>query len=387
MPKTNKWLCVYAIAQLGKPYWYATYGQVSSLTLYTNTVAPAIKRDLGASNLYTNYNSQLNVKVHDCSGLVVGALMCDTVDGNPTGSMPIAHGATSQFNGNCKTKSNSMSNFPYLPGTLVFHSSGSTKTHVGIYVGTFTDKNGEVHKHAVVEAMGHKWGVTTTLVTNSKWDSWGQLSCCAVDTTTGTQFDARNLGLSSSGAVTINTEVMRPFVATVLPDQHSKIDYDKIKAARVSAMMFYGGELYNILHIKQTYVNPHLNTLVQDCNNAGMPYALYVNIRSKNVIEADEECRALYYVVSRYAPTLGLWLSLQTSNSVSMNNDILEVYYKYIERWGLKARCGLYLTKEQLSKITWVKFKDRFYLWLIDPMDVSTVDDELLQPEMFEVSE
>ena len=76
---------------------------------------------------------------------------------------------------------------------------------------------------------------------------------------------------------------------------------------------------------------------------------------------------------------------MQTNNSVSTNNDILEVYYKYIDKWGLRARCGLYVTPNQLSKITWNSFKDRFYLWLIDPMDISKVDDELLDPEMFEV--
>ena len=379
MPKTNKWLCLYAVAQLGRPYWYGTYGQISTRELYSGTVVPN-------GYTYNDYQSQLGVKVHDCAGLVVGALMCDDVNGKPTGSMPIAHGATSQYNGNCKNKANSMSNFPYIPGTLVFHSIGSTKTHVGIYVGTYIDKDGKEHNNAVVEAMGHNWGVTTTLISNSKWNAWGQLSCCTIDTYKGMKFDARSLGASTGvGMVTINTEMMRPFVATVLPTYTGKIDYDKVKNARISAMMFFGGELYNRSHIKQTYVNSNLKSLVKSCNDAGMPYALYVNVRSKTVIEADEECRALYYVVSGYPPTLGLWLSLQTNNSKDMNDKILEVYYRYIEKWGLKARCGLYLTPEQLSKITWNVFKDRFYLWQIDPMDVSKVDDELLQPEMFEV--
>ena len=81
MPKTNKWLCLYAIAQLGRPYWYGTYGQISSKSLYTSTVVPN-----GYS--YSNYQSQLGVKVHDCAGLVLGALMCDDVNGSPSGSQP-----------------------------------------------------------------------------------------------------------------------------------------------------------------------------------------------------------------------------------------------------------------------------------------------------------
>lgn len=377
MPKTNKWLCLYAIAQLGRPYWYGTHGQISTKGLYTGTVVPS-------GYTYSNYADQLGVKVHDCAGLVLGALMCEGVDDAPSGREPIASGATSQYNGNCKDKSTNMKTFPYIPGTLVFHSTGATKTHVGIYVGTYIDKDGKEHNNAVVEAMGHNWGVTTTLISNSKWNAWGQLTCCTIDTTKDMKFDARSLG-ASGGAVNINTEVMRPFVATVSPTFDKKIDYERLKSAKVSAMLFFGGELYSIVHIKKTYVNPRLDRLVQDCNNAGMPYALYVNVRAKTEIEADAECRALYYVISRYAPTLGLWLSLQINNSLVTNDKILEIYYKYIEKWGLKARCGLYVTPKQLDTITWGKFQDRFYLWMIDPMEVSKVDDELLQPEMFEV--
>ena len=183
----------------------------------------------------------------------------------------------------------------------------------------------------------------------------------------------------------IQTQSMKPFVVTIPEGRNPKIDYAKIKEARISAMMFFGGSLYDAGHSKRSYVNPYLVNQVQSCNDAGIPYALYVNVRSRNEIEADEECRALYYVVSRYSPSLGLWLSVQTNNTKEVNDKILEVYYRYIEKWGLKARCGLYLTEPQLATITWNSFKDRFYLWEIKSMDVTKVDDELLQPEMFEV--
>lgn len=184
----------------------------------------------------------------------------------------------------------------------------------------------------------------------------------------------------------IKTGSMQPFVATVLPGNNPKLDYTKIRSARISAMMFFGGELFDASHSKKSkYINPYLANQVQQCNSAGLPYALFVNVRARTEIEADEECRTLYYVVSEFSPKMGLWLSIQTNNSVEVNDKILEVYYRYINKWGLKSRCGLYLTATQLSKITWNTFKDRFYLWEISPMDVSKVDDELLQPEMFEV--
>lgn len=380
MPYTNSWLCQYSICQLGRPYWYGTYGQRATDNVYVTSVTRN-------GYYYADYASQLGEKVHDCSGLIVGALTCDGVDAEPSSSSPVAHGATSQFYYNCSVRSESMSDFPGLPGTLVFHTEGDYKSHVGIYVGEFTDADGDSHVDAVVEAMGHNWGVTTTNISNSKWDCWGQLECCEIDTVIGQKFDARNLNSAiSPTTIKINTEVMKPFVATLSEQFNKTVDYEKLREARVSAIMFYGGQLYNSIHIKQkVYTNPYLADLVQHCKDNGMPYALYVNVRARTEIEADEECRVLYYMVSKYLPPLGLWLSLDLGGNLELNNKILEIYYRYFEKWGLSARCGLYVTPEQLSKIKWASFQDRFYLWLISEMDVTKVDDELLDPSMFEV--
>lgn len=386
MPNTNSWLCMYAIAQLGRPYWFYCKGQISTPELYASNVKP--------SYTYNNYMDQLGVKVHDCSGLVLGALTCDDVNGIPSGANPTEHRATSQYYNSCSPKGRSMSTFPKNPGTLVFTTKGDKKSHVGIYVGSFIDLDGVTHTDMVVEAKGHDYGVVATPVSDKKWDCWGQLKFCARDTDSNTVFNAREiLGMAedNSKVVTVETSLeietknMMPFVATVLAGQNPTLDYKKIRDARISAMMFYGGQLYDQSHIEQTYTNPYLQKLTQQCNNAGLPYALYVNVRARTMIEADKECRALYYMISRYSPKLGLWLSLQTGASKDTNNKILEVYYNYIEKWGLKARCGLYVTSKQLDTITWTTFQDRFYLWMIEPKDVSEVDDELLQPEMFEV--
>lgn len=379
MPLTNKWLCLYAIAQIGRPYWYGTWGQLATKEVYASCVTTN-------GYTYSDYQSQLNIKVHDCAGLVLGALMCDNVNGEPKGTMPIYHGSTSQFYYDCNVTSNTLDDFPYTPGTLVFISSGGTKTHVGIYIGNFIDSSGEFHEDIVVEAKGHDYGVVTSNVHNSVWDSWGQLECCTIDTSKGQVFDARTI-VVSTGSVSINAKNTKPFVATLPPDASSSPNYDKLKGARVSAMMFYGGELYDNSHYKKIYMNVNLPTLVKECNASGMPFGLYVNVRAKNDIEADEECRALYYILAHYPPILGIWLSLKTNNTKSANNSILEVYYKYIDKWGLGQRCGLYIDEYKLSTIDWTSFQDRFYLWLIKPMVASSVDDELLNPSMFEVPE
>lgn len=384
MPNTNSWLCTYAIAQLGRPYWYACSGQISTPELYASRVKP--------NYTYNNYMDQLGVKVHDCSGLILGALTCDDVNGVPNGSAPVDHSATSQYNKSCSPKG-SMSTFPKTPGTLVFHTEGSKKKHVGIYVGSFTDLDGKSYTDAVVEAMGHNWGVTTTQVTNNKWDCWGQLKFCERDVNSNTHFDARvilgtnEVVTQSSETININTENLRPYIATVIGESDIKIDYKKLADAKVSAMMFYGGQMYDAQHRKLThYINPSLATQVQRCNDAGMPYGLYVNVRATSVIEADAECRALYYIISRYPPQLGIWLTTHFGDNTSLNNSILDVYYKYIYKWGLGARCGLYINKAQLDKISWGSYNQKFYLWLVDHMKADEIAD-LLDPDTFEVEE
>lgn len=202
--------------------------------------------------------------------------------------------------------------------------------------------------------------------------------------TDGSDEDAEE-ELAPNDGSDIKTAVMRPFVATLSPQFNNTLDYSRIKEARISVMAFYGGELFDVSHMQKTYENPYLARLVNDCNNAGMPFMLYVTTRARNLKEADEECKALYYVISQFPPELGLWIRIETNNNVEINNEIIELYYKYAEKWGLKSRLGLYLDYSRLNCITWTQFQDRFYLWLIDPTDVSTIDDELLRPELFEV--
>lgn len=397
MPKSLKWLCIYSVAQLGKPYILGSYGKkaVSERAKMCQKGYIATKE----SEQYPNPYQNQSVKIHDCSGLVLAAMYCNSVDESTPGYDGNFHHATTQyFTYSSENNSPTMSNFPYIPGTLVFKTKNSkTKQHVGVYVGHIIDPDGVPHDDAVVEAMGQKWGVVISKVTASKWDCWGILNGWERDTNPDMVFDARiNDVVGGTDAehyteaqpITINAQAMNPFVATIPAGYNPTLDYDKIKEARISAMMFYGGELFDASHTKQTYLNPHLENQVIQCANAGLPYSLYVNVRARSLIEADEECRALYYVLAKFPPKLGIWLSLQTGITVkSKNDDILNLYYRYIEKWGLKARCGLYLTPRQLDNITWTSMQDKFYLWMIDPMDVSNIDDELLQPEIFEVAD
>lgn len=152
MAKTNLGLVEYAKAQLGKPYWYGTYGQTATADLYKRK-----KAQYPQYYTATDFESQLGQRVHDCSGLPEGYLMSDT----PT-SAPKYNGAydysANGLRSACKVKGD-IGTIPESPGVIVFYDG-----HMGVYIG-----GGEV-----IEARGHKYGVVKTKLSARPWKYWGK---------------------------------------------------------------------------------------------------------------------------------------------------------------------------------------------------------------------
>jgi hypothetical protein len=152
MAKTNTGLVEYAKAQLGKPYWYGTFGQVSTPELYKSK-----KKQYPKLYRWNYTTKELNKKVHDCVGLVKGYLWCDS----PSDTTP-KYNAKQDVSANgmlekCKVKGD-ISTLPEVKGVLVFMNG-----HVGVYIG-----NGYV-----IEARGHDYGVVKTKLKNRAWKNWG----------------------------------------------------------------------------------------------------------------------------------------------------------------------------------------------------------------------
>lgn len=385
MAKTNSWLCTYAVAQLGRPY---KMGSAGKKIKSTQSTLKQYKHEF-SSKAHNNPNYGEKVKTHDCSGLIVGALTCTGINKSPTKSSPVNHGASSMWKSDCTNKHTDMSGFDKIPGRIVFvKNTGKTKnkhpySHVGIYVGTFKDEYG-THKDAVIEAMGRKYGVVYSGL--KKWDAWAQLSCCKVDTSVGQVFTCSGgSGGSGNPQALIKVSKIDPYIAIIGPISLS-VSYADLKKHKVSAMMFNAGSLYDIQHKKKTYINPFLAKQVKECMEANMPFALYADVKAHNVIEADAECRALYYILDLYPPKFGIWLKMDTGQNLATNDKIINVYYKYITEWGLKGRCGIYIEISKLSTISWSSFQDKFYLLGVDKsIDYKKVEGKLLQPSMFEV--
>lgn len=150
MPKTGKGLVEYAKAQLGKPYWYGTFGQAASKPLFNE------KKGQYPSHYKWEYAGELE-KVHDCGGLIKGYLWCDSPEDNTPKYNAAQDISANQLRDAC-TKSGDISSIPEVPGVLVFKPG-----HVGVYIG-----GGEV-----IEARGHSYGVVKTKLSERGWTRWG----------------------------------------------------------------------------------------------------------------------------------------------------------------------------------------------------------------------
>nr|DAP07536.1 MAG TPA: N acetylmuramidase [Caudoviricetes sp.] len=154
MSKTGQGLVEYAKAQLGRPYWWGTFGQTANAGLL------AAKRQQ-YPGYYTagDFPAQFGQKVHDCVGLIKGYLWCDAPDGEPIYKAAQDVAVSGLFMA-C-SESGSIDTMPDMPGVCVFMRDMS---HVGVYIGD----------GYVVEATGHAKGVVKTKLAGRGWGLWGK---------------------------------------------------------------------------------------------------------------------------------------------------------------------------------------------------------------------
>ena len=157
--KTNAGLLEYSIQQVGLPYWYGTFGQISSKSLYEQK-----KKQYPNYYTATDFASQYGKRVHDCVGLIKGYIW--TNNGKLTYNASQDKSASGMYL--ASNVKGSINSFPKKLGQLVYKgSSPSGITHVGVY-----DGNGYVY-----EAKGHAYGVVKTKF-DSSWTYWSQCPYC-----------------------------------------------------------------------------------------------------------------------------------------------------------------------------------------------------------------
>lgn len=182
--KTGQGLADYAIAQLGRPYWWGTFGQRATPALL------AQKRQQ-YPEAYGSYGSECakhyGERVHDCVGLIKGYLWSAGVDSVPMYNSCQDVTAAGLYSACSKT--GAIASLPEEKGVCVFMKDLS---HVGVYVG-----GGEV-----VEAMGHAYGVVKTKLSGRGWAYWSKprwISYEAAAPADAAKNELPELGLGSAG--------------------------------------------------------------------------------------------------------------------------------------------------------------------------------------------
>lgn len=195
-------------------------------------------------------------------------------------------------------------------------------------------------------------------------------------------------GTVSNPNAVINADAIDALVIS-LDENVKQVNYKKLLDNHVSGVIMKAGSYFDSKHnVNKNFVNQNLKHQIDEAVKAGIRFGLYVDVRAKSVKEAEKECEQLYYVVSKYPPALGLWLHIMFTQSKSTNHKILDYYLSQLQRWGFTAGCGLYCTKEELSKIDWEKYQNDFFLWYINRFqsasELSSLD-TILTPEFFVV--
>lgn len=167
--KTSRGLLEYATAQLGKPYWFGTFGQTADQSLLDN-------RRAAYPQYYTatDFASQFGERVHDCVGLIKGYRWSDTPTSAPV-YVPSQDVSAQGLFAQCSTTFGAVGDenwrvlYSGYPGICVFiqetnPDSGKNEiTHVGVSAGNGT----------VIEARGHAYGVVRTNLADRPWTWWG----------------------------------------------------------------------------------------------------------------------------------------------------------------------------------------------------------------------
>lgn len=161
--KTTSGLYAYAYAQIGKPYWWGTFGQTADAGLLSARRAQYPDNYDTAIVGGTAFEDQYGERVHDCVGLVKGYRWSET----PT-STPV-YNASQDVNvqglyAQCTRRRGTIdrSDLSGIPvGAVLFYG---TMEHCGVYAGSGN----------IIEARGHAHGVvTTTLTVRTGFTLWG----------------------------------------------------------------------------------------------------------------------------------------------------------------------------------------------------------------------
>ena len=221
--KTASGLIAYCKAQLGRPYWMGTFGQIASAGIYQSN-----KKRLPKYYTAADFPRQYGQRVHDCIGLIKGYLWSDGPDGTPRycGAVcTVDHSADSMFHA-CIQRGG-IATMPEKPGVLVFIHSAKTgrMEHVGVYIG-----GGKV-----IEARGHAYGVVQTALRGRGWTQWGVCPYITYDSAESAESEDEDMDISKltdAQVLALGDRYAALLAAQAVPEQAANA-WAKAKAAGI----------------------------------------------------------------------------------------------------------------------------------------------------------
>lgn len=158
MAKTSAGLVAHALAQIGLPYVYGTYGKALTADIVRQK-AKQYPTQMYASREEYALKHFLGKRSYDCAGLVKAYMFQETPDAAPKYSEKYDKNVGGLIKACVET--GAISSIPEIPGLLVFRGTA----HVGIYAGD----------GVVIEAKGFDYGVVKSRLSSGGWDKWGKL--------------------------------------------------------------------------------------------------------------------------------------------------------------------------------------------------------------------
>lgn len=180
----------------------------------------------------------------------------------------------------------------------------------------------------------------------------------------------------------INYKYLTPYIIT-MSRTFKNVDIKSLKNKGVVGVIIEAGYLYDVVHKEVPYRNPQLTPIYELCKSNELSVGLYCHVKARNVNEAKKELYYLSLCIRTVPPLLGMWLKLELTGSKDTNHKIIDTYYDTLVKLGLKGKVGFYVTPEELSKIDWKSYCDKWYLWMIKPIQSLSDIDQLLVPQFF----
>ena len=196
-----------------------------------------------------------------------------------------------------------------------------------------------------------------------------------------------NINISTTSPLSnTNYLYMNPYVVTLM--RYSNIDFSALVDTRIDGGIIEAGYLFdNLGNRVKNFRNPNVYNQVEGFKNLNKSYGYYMPCRAKSVRDAKDEIYELSFIVRKYPPIIGVWLKLELTNSIDVNDNLLEVYKNQLYRLGLYGKIGLYVDYNALSKITWAKFCNEFALWIISHIDNLSNLDKISDNSFYKISQ